>query len=148
MNTIRICLSLYFILVLGGCSKELQLSPGQLTDVNEMKSDFQAVKIYNDSLIMCFTDSITYPGSMKQFYDSMYHHFDSLFTQCHNNYEHNNSAADHSHNGQGMAVMLSSHGGNMMDDGECPCCDNGGHSVDMHDQMDVLHQRHIPYHPY
>ena len=149
MKTSGILLSLPIILILAGCIKDSQISRVQLADVNEMRNDYQAAKIYNDSLIMCFTDSITHSGSMKNYYDSMYHHFDSLFTQCHVNYEHVYSTADHSHNGQGMAGMHSSHGGSMMmNDGECQCCDNGGHSVDMHDQMESLQQQHIPYHPY
>ncbi len=148
MKTSVILLPLSFMLILGGCIKDNQISPAQLADVNEMKNDYQAAKIYNDSLIMCFTDNVPHPDSMKHYYDSMYHHFDSLFIQCHNNYEHNNSTADHSHNGQGMDSMHPSHGGNMMmNNGDCQCCDNGGHSVDMHDQIEELQQRHIPYHP-
>jgi hypothetical protein len=148
MKTSDILLSLSLILILGGCIKDYQISPSQLTDVNEMKNDYQVAKIYNDSLIMCFTDSVTHPDLMKQYYDSIYHHFDSLFTQCHINYEHNDASADHSHNGQGMASMHSSHGGNMMmNNGECQCCDNGGHSDDMHNQIETLQQLHIPYHP-
>lgn len=149
MKTIGFLLSLSFFLLLSGCIKEDHISPAQLAAATEMKNDYQAAKIYNDSLIMCFTGSFTHSDSMKHYYDSMYHHFDSLFTQCHVNFEHDYSTADHSHNGQGMAGMHSSHGGNMMmDDIGCQCCDNGGHSVDMHNQMEDLQQRHVTYHPY
>ena len=149
MKTNGILLSLSIILLVAGCVKDSQISPAQLAGVNEMKIDYNAAKTYNDSLIMCFTDSTTNSDSMKHYYDSMFHHFDSLFTQCHMDYSHNDSGADHSHNGLGMAEMHSSHGGSMMmDDIGCQCCDNGGHSVDMHNQMEALQQQHIPYHPY
>lgn len=141
------------MLLFGGCAREgvqEKITLDQLTAVQQMQSSYLQAKAYNDSLINGHTAGL--PATTMRRYDQMYHQADAAFTTCHHSYDHTYSSANHSHNSQAMVQMHSTGSsmmgsGGMMANGGCFCCTNGGHSADMHSQMEALHALHAQHHP-
>lgn len=134
-------------LILSGCAREQvanQVSPEQLNAVKELQSNYQQAKAYNDSLVRELATGSD-PVRVSD-YDNRYHLYDAAFTTCHNGYDHTLASANHAHHSSGMVQMHGS-GGGMMGSGECSCCTNGGHSADIHEQMDALRRLHALHHP-
>ena len=134
------------IVVISACMKDnyRQPSTSQLNAVQVLKSSYQNAKVYNDSLIYAAT-VLQQDAGMMRYFDSKYHYYDLQFDSCHNLYEHNSVSADHSHNSVGAVEVHRSHN-NMMSG--CQCCSNGGHSMNVHQQMAELRKQHSDYHPH
>lgn len=146
MKTVLVALTL--IMIVSTCKREAmeeQLPQAQLNAVQQMDLYYNQAKLYNDSLMTCIGNNAG--AAMIAFCDSMYHHYDSSFQNCHNGYQHNLNSANHSHNSMGM-VQMHGQGGGMMGGGGCNCCSNGGHSASIHNQMDSLHTLHQQYYPH
>lgn len=146
-------LLLLFGMILSGCAREQvpdAITMEQQNAVREMQRAYQQARAYNDSLASAQNANLS--TAMVSYYDTRYHHYDAAFTTCHNGYTHTQNAADHSHDGQGK-MQLHGTGGSMMGNGGmmrgegCGCCSNGGHSADIHSQMETLHRLHALYHP-
>ncbi|MGE5519782.1 MAG: hypothetical protein ACM3VS_07650 [Candidatus Dadabacteria bacterium] len=139
-------------LVFFACQRDhsqTQLTVDQVNAVKLMTSSYSLAKVYNDSLVAAVNDIIPHAdATMINHLESMYHHYDTEFESCHNSYEHNNSAADHSHSSSGTTQMhntgMMGSGGGMMQ--TCNCCSNGGHDAGIHEKMAALHQLYASYH--
>lgn len=146
-----ILLLLVAVVILSACSREQdQLSADQLNSVRKMEKAYQLAKSYNDSLVAAHNANVS--SQAIRYYDEMYHQNEAAFESCHQAYPHTSSSANHSHDSQGKVQMHTAPSGlvggsGMMGGGDCQCCTNGGHSNDIHEQMDALRRTHALHHP-
>jgi hypothetical protein len=102
-----------------GCDDNMDnvLAEEDLVALRAMEAAYVNAELYNDSLISYVSQTGTTNDANCQFYDSAYHHHDSLFEVNHKRYSHNNSGDDHGPNDWHMGLgwmngMGAMHGGN------------------------------------
>lgn len=151
MKTIHTILVLLVAATFVACETDTNnvLTSEDLEALQAMETAYVNADLYNDSLIFYVNRTGITNDANCQFYDSGYHHHDSLFEVSHKRYSHKNSGDDHGpnewHMGSGwMNGMGPMHGGNHgsgyhgFNQGNC----NSGNLA----LMDSLMTLHEPYH--
>ena len=78
------------------------LSAEDLAAIRAMESAYSYADIYNDSLVTYMNNTGIDNDVTCQYFDSAYHHYDSLFEYNHERYSHRNSGDDHGSGNWGM----------------------------------------------
>ena len=110
-----------------------------------MGEAFEAATHYNDSLTICLDDFANCDSTTMWHYDNMFHQFDEMFNQHHNDYSHNNVDDDHHHD-TGQTVW---HGNMMGHGGDSHNDEPHGyeHNNESFEEMMHLRELHDDIHP-
>ncbi len=141
------------ILLLFACNKADDLfdimPENDLIALEGMDEAYDNALIYNDSLLLCGTDPTTCDAAAIAHFDELFHQFDAMFDDHHENYTHNNMDDDHHHEG-GHNVrhgwMMDEHHGEEDEHG-----DEGDHEYEHNmetlEMMMELREMHEGVHP-
>lgn len=139
-NINKLMLPLATLLLISGCGHDnfYELSSADKQAYEKMETAFHNSEVYNDSLINHLESGT--PGSPEKinYYDSMFHHHESLWNDYHNHYSHDEASGDHHHNGSGLFHHNHHHNHENLE---------GHHHEDDHELMEHLLEDHQPYHP-
>jgi hypothetical protein len=152
MKTLKVILVLMLSTSFIACDTNLNdiLSAEDLAALNAMETAFNGAEMYNDSLKSYVDNTGITNDATCEYYDSMYHKYDSLFEVNHKMYSHQNNGDDHGSNDWGMGSGWMNGMGNM---------NGGSHGSNSHgfntsnctadnlELMDELMESHDPYHP-
>lgn len=127
------------ILFSTGCRKDHldKLSKADQEALAGMESAYNNAKAFNDSIVYCSGAGQPCSQEYVEYCDSIFHHYESLWNQHHENYSHDNPHDDHHHDGHGMHQNGSANGHD----------NEAGHHQSQHDLMILLASQHEPYHP-
>ena len=145
--------SIYLILVFGiflffACNKDedlFEIMPeSDLIALEGMAEAYEHALLYNDSLMICASGTMSCDSATMIHYDEMFHQFDEMFDDHHQNYSHNNVSDDHHHEGNHNirhgSMMNAPHGNE----------DEHGyeHNMNNFEEMMYLRERHDEIHPH
>lgn len=145
MKTINFTLLIAAIFLLASCQKESDLAT-ELTAADEqategMEDAEHEAKEYNDSLAWCTDTNNACAAITINYYDSLFHYHSDQFDFHHENYSHNNLDDDHHHS----AVSSHSHGDAVHEEEEEGA--DHGHSIEGHQEVEIIREEHNEYHP-
>lgn len=139
------------IFLLFACNEEnnlFEVTPeSDLIALEGMEEAYERASIYNDSLLICFNESMDCDLATQMHYDELFHQFEGQFDAHHANYSHNNLEDDHHHEG-GQNIrhgsMMNDHGigGDENEDGH-----GYEHDVETLEMMMDLRELHEKIHP-
>ncbi len=141
MRTIKIFMVVATGLVVfaSGCRKEKfdKLSQTDQEALAGIDAAYENAKVYNDSLIHCTGSGNPCSQEYNEYCDSMFHHYEGLWSHHHDNYSHDNAHDDHYHNEHGVRY----NGIHINHD------DSEGHHESHHILKKRQSDEHEPYHP-
>lgn len=139
------------IFLLFACNKENTLfevtSENDLIALEGMEEAYERASQYNDSLMLCFNESMDCDLVIQMHFDERFHQFEGQFDMHHANYSHNNTEDDHHHE-----VNRNIRHGSMMNDHDEEENENEAehgyeHNMDSFEMMTDLREIHEAIHP-
>lgn len=151
MKTTKLILLVSVCVSLNACKTDLEdiITADDITALKAMETSYFASANYNDSLVSYIVRTAINNDETCFYYDSRFHHYDSMFNANHMIYSHKNRGDDHDGDSWTMGSGYMNGNGGMIGNGAQMMnrYNSGFCTLDNPNLMDSLMQAHSHYHP-
>lgn len=156
----RVIVFLVLFGLMTSCFQNDQLDELSIQDENAligMNEALLATIYYSDSLVSYISETNNFSDSLCIYYDSHYHHFDSLYSFHHNNFQLSSGSTHHGCRANKYNGIMGNGVGNTENMNQTDYMhhvntehshNRMGHHLEDHYLMDSIRTAHRDYHPY